>query len=75
MTLDTQSHVGSRHHTVPRLLLERWAGKSSQVQTYSRIEDQFGTRNIKDVATNDFFTFIDFEGRKGSSMHEEASGG
>ena len=31
--LDRQSHVGSRHHTVPRFLLKRWADKSLQVRT------------------------------------------
>jgi hypothetical protein len=67
-TLDTQSHVGSRHHTVPKFLLERWADKSSQVQTYSRIEERFATRNIRDLAVKDFYTFIDLEGRKDSSM-------
>jgi hypothetical protein len=62
------SHVGARHHTVPRFLLERWADKSSQVQTYSRIEEQFRTRNIRDLAIKDFYTFVDLEGRKDSSM-------
>jgi hypothetical protein len=67
-TLKPQSHVGARHHTVPRFLLERWADKSSQVQTYSRIEAQFRIRNIRDLAIKDFYTFVDLEGRKDSSM-------
>lgn len=66
--VDTQSHVGSRHHTVPRFLLERWADKSSQVQTYGRIEGQFVSRNIRDLAVKDFYTFIDLNNRKDSSM-------
>jgi hypothetical protein len=60
--------VGARHHTVPRFLLERWADKSSQVQTYNRIERQFATRNIRDLAIRNFYTFIDLDGRKDSSM-------
>ena len=67
-TVDTQSHVGSRHHTVPRFLLDRWADKASQVQAYSKIERRLGVRNIKDLAIKDFYTFIDLQGRKDSSM-------
>jgi hypothetical protein len=67
-TVGTESHVGSRHHTVPRFLLERWADRSGQVQTYSRIEERFGIRNIRDLAIKDFYTFVDLEGRKDSSM-------
>lgn len=67
-SVDPQSHVGSRHHTVPRFLLKRWSGKSSQVQVYSRIEAEFATRNINDLAIRDFYTFVDLEGRKDSSM-------
>ncbi len=66
--VDRQSHVGSRQHTVPKFVLERWAGKSLQVQTYSRIEEQFRTRNILDLAITDFYTFIDLDGNKDSSM-------
>ncbi len=66
-TLDRQSHVGSRHHTVPRFLLKRWA-RAGQVQTYSRVEEKFATRNINDLAIKDFYTFIDLDGRKDSSM-------
>lgn len=65
---DPQSHVGSRHHTVPRFLLERWADASSRVQTYSRIEERFSTRNIRDLAIRDFYTFISTSGDKDSSM-------
>jgi len=73
--LDTQSHVGSRHHTVPRLLLKRWANKSLQVQTYSRIEGRFATRNVNDLAIKDFYTFIDLAGRKDSSMESILNAG
>lgn len=35
---DPRSHVGSRHHTVPRFLLDRWADANGQVLVYGRVE-------------------------------------
>lgn len=67
-TVDPTSHVGSRHHYVPRFLLERWADRSGQVRAYSRIDDRFGVRNIRDLAIKDFYTFINLGGEKDSTM-------
>ncbi len=66
--VDSQSHVGARHHTVPRFLLARWADKFERVQVYGRIEEKFALRNIRDLAIKDFYTFIDLDNRKNSSM-------
>lgn len=65
--LDRRSHVGSRHHFVPRFMLDRWA-TSGQVLVYSRIEARYGIRNVRDLAIKDFYTFIDLNGEKDSSM-------
>ena len=59
--------MGSRHHYVPRFILERWA-TGGQVRTFSRIQDQFATRNINDLAMKDFYTFIDEDMEKNSTM-------
>lgn len=67
-SMDPESHVGARHHTVPRFMLARWADKFEHVQVYGRIEGKFATRNIKDLAIRDFYTFIDLNNRKDSSM-------
>ncbi|GAC1519916.1 MAG: hypothetical protein NVS3B1_02060 [Marmoricola sp.] len=65
--LDPKAMVGARHHTVPRFILERWA-TADQVQTYSKAGNTYRTANIKDLAWTDFYTFIDQQGEKDSSM-------
>ncbi|MFC8503805.1 DUF4238 domain-containing protein [Pedococcus sp. NPDC057267] len=56
-TIDPSSHVGSRHHVVPRFLLDRWAVKG-QVRTYSRLDGSFSPRSVSDLAVKDFYTFL-----------------
>lgn len=63
-----EAFVGSRHHVVPRLLLERWANDREQVRVFRRIENRFDTCNIRDLAIEDFCTVIDIDGRKNSAM-------
>jgi hypothetical protein len=67
-TLDPQALVSSRHHVVPRFILERWANPSDQVQVYRRIERRYTVNNIADLAIRDFYTFFDTDGRKNSSL-------
>lgn len=64
--IDPTAYVGSRHHTVPRFVLERWADKSGRVRVYHRIEGRHGVVNIRDLAIKDFYTVIDIDGRKNS---------
>lgn len=65
--IDPRAHVGSRHHTVPRFLLDRWA-TDNQVQVFSRVDRRFSTRNVQDLAVRDFYTFIDVKGEPDSSI-------
>ena len=67
-SIDQTAYVGSRHHTVPRFLLERWADKNGQVRAYHRIEARHGVENIRDLAVTDFYTVIDIDGRKNSTV-------
>lgn len=60
--------VGSRHHVVPRFLLERWSNDRDQVRVFRRIEGRFDTCNIRDLAIKDFYTVVDRQGRKDSRM-------
>jgi hypothetical protein len=60
--------VGSRHHVVPRFVLERWANDRDQVRVFRRIEGRFDTCNIRDLAIKDFYTVVDKEGRRDSRM-------
>jgi len=66
-SLDPRMYVGGRHHTVPKFLLERWSTKE-QVHVYSRVDDTFSVRNIKDLAVKDFHTFVDHAGQLDSSF-------
>lgn len=67
-SIDPTAYVGSRHHTVPRFLLERWADKNGQVRAYHRIEARHGIENIRDLSITDFYTVIDNDGRKNSTF-------
>lgn len=64
--VNRRAYVGSRHHTVPRFLLERWATRS-QVLVYRRIEDKFRVENIDNLAIKDFYTSIDKQHQLDSS--------
>jgi hypothetical protein len=66
--IDPTAYVGARHHTVPRFLLERWADRNGQVRVYHRIEGRHGIENIRDLAVKDFYTVIDLDGTKNSTM-------
>lgn len=67
-SIDPSAYVGSRHHTVPRFLLERWADQKDQVRTYRRIEGRHGLDNITDLAIRDFYTVINEDGAKSSAL-------
>ncbi|WP_328293411.1 DUF4238 domain-containing protein [Kineococcus sp. NBC_00420] len=65
--VDPRRYVGSVHHTVPRFLLDRWSRKN-QVEVYSRLSNSYSTRNVKDLAVRDFYTFIDRDGERNSTF-------
>jgi len=67
-SIDPTAYVGSRHHTVPRFLLERWADKKDQVRIYRRIEQRCGLENITNLAIRDFYTVINADGTKSSAL-------
>lgn len=67
-SIDPTAYVGARHHTVPRFLLARWADKKGQVRAYHRIEGRHGVENIRDLAVTDFYTVVDVDGSKNSTM-------
>lgn len=65
---DLTAYVGSRHHTVPRFILERWADNKGQVRVYHRIEYRHGLENITNLAVKDFYTLINDDGTKTSAL-------
>jgi hypothetical protein len=67
-SIDPTAYVGSRHHTVPRFLLERWADRKDQVRIYRRIEKRHGLENITNLAIRDFYTVINEDGTKSSAL-------
>lgn len=67
-SIDPTAYVGSRHHTVPRFLLERWADRKDQVRVYRRIEERHGFENITNLAIRDFYTVINEDGTKSSAL-------
>lgn len=65
--VNPREFVGSRHHTVPRFLLSRWATKN-HAAVYHRVEAAFRIENVSNLAIKDFYTFIDKSGSLNSSF-------
>lgn len=68
--LDPKSKVGSRHHVVPRFMLEKWADKNGQVQVRSKASDRTYQQHIKDLGITDFYTSVSVTGELDASMEE-----
>ncbi|WP_084505879.1 DUF4238 domain-containing protein [Nocardia harenae] len=68
--VDRFGKVGSRHHVVPRFVLEKWADRSGLVWAKSKHDRKEGRRNIRDLAITDFYTFLALDGQLDSSLEE-----
>ncbi|WP_280491193.1 DUF4238 domain-containing protein [Nocardia asiatica] len=69
-TADRFGKVGSRHHVIPRLILQKWADSSDQVWAKSKHDRREGIRNIYDLAIKDFYTFLATDGQLDSTFEE-----
>ena len=58
-SLNQKDGVGTRHHVVPKFLLDNWADNKGRVQVYSRVDRKFSMRTTRDLAIRNFYTFID----------------
>lgn len=70
LALDPKSKVGSRHHVVPRFLLEKWADKRGQVQVRSKADNSMHSQHVKDLGITDFYTAVSSTGELDASMEE-----
>jgi hypothetical protein len=61
--LDPRIGVGTRHHTVPRFILERFADRD-QVLRLDMQTKRVHPANIRDLALKDFYTFVKGAGRR-----------
>lgn len=71
--LDQRSSVGTRHHVVPRFLLERFASAKGQLQVRNRADGQVSMRSISDLAVRDFYTVVTNDGEFDSSLESVLS--
>lgn len=69
-SLDRFGKVGSRHHVVPKFLLQKWADPNERVWAKSKHDRIEGVRNIRDLAITDFYTFLADDGQLDSTMEE-----
>ena len=72
-SIDRFGKVGSKHHVIPRFLLQRWADPRDQVWSKSKHDRREGLRNIRDLGIKDFYTFLADDGQLDSSMEEALS--
>jgi hypothetical protein len=72
-TLDRFSKVGSRHHVVPKFLLQKWADSNERVWAKSKHDRIEGVRNIRDLAITDFYTFLADDDHLDARMEEVLS--
>jgi len=71
--IDRAEKVGTRHHTVPRFYLARFADERGQLRVRDRTSGVESRRNIKDLAIKDFYTFVNGEGNLDSSIEQVLS--
>ena len=68
--LDPNSKVGSRHHVVPRFILEKWADSAGQVQVRSKAGDRTYQQQVTDLGVTDFYTAVSISGELDASMED-----
>jgi len=69
-TIDAGRYVGSKHHVVPRFILERFSNARKQVVRRDRQTGVARTCHVKDLAITDFYTFIDQTGQLDASFEQ-----
>lgn len=69
-SIDRFGKVGSRHHVIPKFLLEKWADSNGLIWVKQKQDLKEGVRNIRDVGITDFYTFLATDGQLDSSMEE-----
>ena len=69
-SIDRDEKVGTRHHSVPRFYLARFADERGQLRVRDRTSGAESKRNIKDLAIKDFYTFINGDGNLDSSIEQ-----
>ncbi|MFC8532056.1 DUF4238 domain-containing protein [Nocardia sp. NPDC057227] len=72
-TVDRFGKVGSRHHVIPRFLLQKWADSNGQVWVKSKHDRAEGRRNTRDLGIKDFYTFLATDGQLDSTVEEMLS--
>lgn len=71
--LDHQAAVGTRHHIVPRFLVERFASPSGQLRVRNRTDGRASLRSIGDLAVRDFYTAVTNDSELDSSLESLVS--
>lgn len=66
--LDHRAAVGTRHHIVPRFLLERFASANDQLRVRNRTDGRASLRSIGDLAVRDFYTVVTSNSELDSSV-------
>lgn len=66
--LDQRAAVGTRHHIVPRFLLERFASANGQLRVRNRTDGRASLRSISDLAVRDFYTVVTNNSELDSSL-------
>ncbi len=61
--------VGSRHHTVPRFYLKRFASKG-KLLVRDRTSGEMTRRNIDDLAIRNFYTFVNKDGEEDGRLED-----
>lgn len=68
-TTQREAKVGSRHHTVPRFYLKRFA-RADQLLVRDRNTGHATVRNIGDLAIKNFYTFVNNDGEEDGRLED-----
>jgi hypothetical protein len=64
-----EAKVGTRHHTVPKFYLRRFASKD-KLLVRDRSSGEMTTRNIDDLAIKNFYTFVNNDGEEDGRLED-----
>lgn len=69
-TSDTAAYVGTKHHTVPKFVLRRFAEGGKRLSVWRRTTKSITPGNVDDLAITNFYTVLNTDGQFDGRMEE-----
>ena len=70
-TSNPATYTGTRHHTVPALILRRFSDERERLSVWRRSTEDIRPGNVSDLAIRDFYTTLNVDGSFDGRMEEQ----